>query len=739
MRKLLWFTVGFTGACLILIYCGCGTIPMAAAAFFSCFVCFWGRKNQILRRAAAIALGFGAACLWYQIYSVNYLAPAYQLDGQTQEAQIVITDYSYDTGYGRTAVGTIQLEGKTYRVKVYLEEGETILPGTRAAGSFRFRLTTPDSEEGITAHSGKGLFLLLYGQEDVTLSQTQEDSAAIRVSRFRQKIRLALETLMPGDVYPFAKALLLGDTRELSYEVNTQLKVSGIRHVVAVSGLHISILFALLRTVTLRNRFTMAVVGIPMLALFAAIAEFTPSVSRACLMSGLMLVGQLMDREYDGMTSLSFAVLTMLLMNPLTVISVSFQLSVASVAGIFLFSEPIAQWMRNHMGSLKGKSISAKAKRWLATSVSITLSAMVTTTPVCAWNFGNVSLVGVLTNLLTLWVISFIFYGLLAANVLLLFWQSGAAWVARTSSWLIRYVLWIAGILSKIPVASLYTQSDYVVFWLVFVYLLMAVFALGKQKRARVFICCLGLSLSAALLLSFLESRLYGTCITVLDVGQGQCVLLQSEGKNYLVDCGGDDAGAAADTAAEYLLSRGISRLDGIVLTHMDKDHSAGVTNLLTRVDADVLVVPPVPLELDSGKTQILAADREVAFRWGNCELTVYGERLPGSNAENSICVLFDTEKCDILITGDRNFQGESRLMQKAQLPEVDVLIAGHHGSAYATSEELLDTVRPEIVCISVGKDNFYGHPAPQTLQRIQSRDCKIFRTDLNGTITIRR
>lgn len=739
MRKLLWFTVGFTAACLVLVYLSCGTVPLAEAAFFSCFVCFWGRKNPILRRVAAIALGFGAACLWHQGYWTNYLSAAQKLDGQIQEAQIVITDYSYDTGYGRTAVGTILLEGKTYQVKVYLEEGETILPGTRVAGSFRFRMTTPDSGEGITTHSGKGIFLLLYGQEDVTLSKTQEDSAAIRVSRFRQQIRQALEALMPEDVYPFAKALLLGDTRDLSYEVSTQLKVSGIRHVVAVSGLHISILFALLRTVTLRNRFVFAAVGIPMLALFAAVTEFTPSVSRACLMSGLMLVGQLLDREYDGMTSLSFAVLVMLLMNPLTVTSISFQLSAASVAGIFLFSAPIAQWMRSRMGSMKGKSLAAKAKRWLVTSVSVTLSAMVTTTPLCAWYFGAVSLVGVLTNLLTLWVISFVFYGLLAANVLNLFWQSGAVWVARITSWLIRYVLWIAGTLSKIPVASLYTQSDYVVFWLIFVYLMLFVFALGKQKRARVFLCCLGISLSAALLLSFLESSLYGTCITVLDVGQGQSILLQSEGKTYLVDCGGDDAGAAADTAAEYLLSRGISRLDGIILTHMDKDHSAGVANLLKRVDADVLVVPPVSMEMDTGETQIMAADREVAFRWGNCELTVYGERLPGSNEENSICILFDTEKCDILITGDRNFQGESRLMRKTQLPKVDVLIAGHHGSAYATSEELLDTVCPEIVCISVGEDNFYGHPAPQTLQRIQSRGCIIFRTDLNGTITIRR
>jgi competence protein ComEC len=171
----------------------------------------------------------------------------------------------------------------------------------------------------------------------------------------------------------------------------------------------------------------------------------------------------------------------------------------------------------------------------------------------------------------------------------------------------------------------------------------------------------------------------------------------------------------------------------------MDKDHSAGVANLLTRLDADVLIVPPVSMEIDCGGVLTLAADREISFQWSNSKLTVYGEKLLESNNENSICILFDTEKCDILITGDRDWEAEARLLQKVQLPKVDVLIAGHHGSAYATSEQLLDTVCPQIVCISVGADNIYGHPAAQTLKRLQAHGCDIYRTDLHGTISLRR
>ncbi len=111
----------------------------------------------------------------------------------------------------------------------------------------------------------------------------------------------------------------------------------------------------------------------------------------------------------------------------------------------------------------------------------------------------------------------------------------------------------------------------------------------------------------------------------------------------------------------------------------------------------------------------------------------------PGNANENSLCILFDGEKCAILITGDRNAFGERLLLRQRSLPKVDVLIAGHHGAANATCQELLDAVQPDIVCISAGKDNPYGHPNPDTLSRLAAQGCQVYRTDQNGTIIIRR
>ena len=104
-----------------------------------------------------------------------------------------------------------------------------------------------------------------------------------------------------------------------------------------------------------------------------------------------------------------------------------------------------------------------------------------------------------------------------------------------------------------------------------------------------------------------------------------------------------------------------------------------------------------------------------------------------------SLCILFDTKNCDILVTGDRNGFGERSLLRNAHIPDVDILVAGHHGSKNSTSEELLNAARPETVCISVGEDNSYGHPAPELLQRLMDHGCAVYRTDQHGTITIRR
>lgn len=736
MRKLMWLTLGFGLACALCAYwLGKGTVLALAA--FAWAVCLAIRQRR-LSRLGLLVWGLAAGCSWFSLFHTWFLNPVISLDGNQKPAVIFAQDYSTPTKYGGSVSGRMEYEGKSYAVYAYLDGDQEVCPGDTISGTFRFRVTVPGGEEEATYHRGDGVFLLAYQVDEVTRTPCQNPSWREYPAVLRKEAGKLLEETFPEDTSPFAKALLLGNTEDLDYKTDTNLKISGIRHVAAVSGLHVSILFALLSFATFRKPFLTALLGFPLLLLFAATAGFTPSVNRACIMSGLMLLAQLFRKEYDGPTALSFAALCMLIVNPLVITSVGFQLSAGSVAGIYCFSPAIRKWLYGLLPKAKGWR--GKLVRWFVASVSISLGALVFTTPLCAMYFGTVSLIGVVTNLLTLWMIGGIFYGILAVCLVGQIFLPGASALAKILALPIRLVLFLADILADVPLSAVYTRSCYVTAWLVFVYVLLIFFLLGKNRKPALLAGCACLGLCIALLASWAEPLLYSTGITVLDVGQGQCIVLQCRGKTFLVDCGGDSDTRTADIAAQTLLSQGISRLDGLILTHTDADHAGAVENFLSRIAADVLILPPVPIETAvSADTELLFAAENLELSFEGGKITVYRGITGEKSNENSLCVLFETENCAILITGDRGSFGEQMLLRNAELPDVDILIAGHHGSKNSTSEALLQTVRPEIVCISAGRDNPYGHPAPELLNRLEDFGCQIYRTDLQGDIIIRR
>ena len=736
MRRIVYLALGFAAACGLSLYSDRWEIRLIGTGLVLLLGILAERKPGAVRRFLVSLLGCALGFAWFGGYTAHYVHPISDLDGKTIECSIRVSDYSRETDYGSAVDGTIQVEGNTYRVTVYLKQVREVKPGDIMNGLFRLRVTAQTGEDPSSYYQGKGVFLLAYQKDELRLSSEEcalRDVPAI----IRYRIQGILETYIPSDCVAFAKALLLGDTSQLPYRVDTDLKVSGIRHVVAVSGLHISVFFAIISTITFRKRFLTALVGTPLLLLFAAVAGFTPSVTRACIMCGLMLVAQLLNKEYDGPSALSFAVLVMLAVNPYCIGSVSFQLSVASVAGIFLFAPEIREKLTAGLKNKKGKQYGLLRK--LAAGVSVTIGAQILTIPLCAYYFGVVSLVGVFTNLLVLWTVSLTFCLLVAVCVLALVCLPLAVIAGSVAGVLIRYVLTAAKIMAAFPWAAVYTVSPYVTIWLFFAYCLLLIY-LVCRKMAGAFTCCTILSLCLALTASWLEPCSSDVRFTVLDVGQGQCLIMQSGGRVYVVDCGGDSDTRPADAAAEALLSQGYSHIDGLILTHTDRDHAGGAENLLSRIRTDLLILPRQAEKIAVPEdTQVVIAEQNLEITDGSGKISIFAPVFHGEENEMSLCVLFDTEKCDILITGDRNAFGERSLLRHADIPNVDVLIAGHHGSKYSSCQELLEATRPQIVCISVGADNSYGHPAQEVLDRLSSFGCTVYRTDQQGTITIRR
>lgn len=747
MRKLMWFALGFGAACAlgvyalpvsVLLWAG---IPLVVLSLIGLFL----PLKSFGKIGVFLCLGLSVGFLWFHFFDGWYLAPARSLDGKTAQMTLEVTDYSFDSYYGITVDGKGELLGKTYQLRAYLHQETPVSPGTRITGEFVLRYTAPGGAKDATYHSGNGILLLAYQEKLFETVEPQEKSIAYFPAYLRQELQQLLENLFPQDTLPFAKALLLGDTSKLSYETNNALTVSGIRHVAAVSGLHVSILFAMVYFVSGRRRFLTFFLGVPVLLLFMTVSGFSPSIVRASLMQVLMLLALLAQKEYDPPTGLAFAAAVMLLVNPLAITSVGFQLSVASVAGIFLFSGRISGWLLDgkRLGRFqkKGKRLCTK----LVVSVSVTLGAMLTTTPLTAYYFGTVSIISPMTNLLCLPLVTVVFCGIVGASLLGAVWLPLGAAVAWCVSWVARLVLWIAGLLASIPLAAVYTASIYIVAWVVFCYVLLGIFLISKEKRPAVLVFCAGISLCLALLASWAEPLLDDYRVTVLDVGQGQCILLQSGGRTYMVDCGSSYEDDAADIAAATLLSQGVTQLDGLILTHYDGDHVGGAAYLLSRVPAKVLILPEGEDEKGFEETllagfhgEMLRGDRDLQIAWGDSTITVFASKYHGNSNETSLCVLFQEEECDILITGDRGIIGETILLHGSDIPELDVLIVGHHGSSGSTGEDLLAATKPKQAVISVGAGNPYRHPSKSTLERLEAAGCRVRRTDLEGTIIIR-
>ena len=745
MRALMWFVIGFAASIGVGVYSLEGVIPLwllflAVPGGVLCVL-----KPRNLKRIGTILLGIGLGFAWLFAYNLFYLQPIRTYDGKQIHCQMEIADYSKESNYGIQAEAKLVLEGKTYSVQVYLNEIASVKPGDMVTGTFDLRMTTVGSRQEATYHQADGIFLLAYPQEDIKVTEVDSIPAKYTPVRLRHNILQHLDRLFEKDTVGIARALLLGDRDALSYEQDTAFKVSGIRHVVAVSGLHVSILMTMIYLSFGRHKLVGVVVGAPLLLLFAAVAGFTPSVVRACLMQFLFLLALAFNKEYDPPTALSFAVLVLLGCNPLSVTSVSLQLSVLCVVGILSVYKPINKYFMGLMGNPNTKKWKDKMLRSIASTIGVSISATVMTIPLCAYYFGMVSLVGILTNLLTLWAISIVFCGIVCACILGAIWLPLGQWVAWGIGWLIRYVMGVAGMLSSMPWSAVYCCSDYVVFWLAFAYALLGVFLLAKKKRPMIFALCLCAGLIISLVASYCEDDFDNYRVTVMDVGQGQSVLIQFAGKAYLVDCGGDGDRAVADIVAAQLLSQGIHRLDGLVLSHYDRDHAGGVVYLSKRIGINTVYMPNI--YDDAGMQNLLLSEFAEQIIWVNDTMQLCAgdgvlTLIPGlgysNENENSTCVLFQMKNYDILITGDRNAAGEEKLLESCHIPKLNVLVAGHHGAASASGIGLLSQTQPEVAVISVSKDNPYGHPAKDTEKRLQMFGCKILRTDKLGTIVFR-
>ena len=286
------------------------------------------------------------------------------------------------------------------------------------------------------------------------------------------------------------------------------------------------------------------------------------------------------------------------------------------------------------------------------------------------------------------------------------------------------------------------------VIWLVYVYLLLASYLIFRIELRRYIVpaCLSAAVLCLALVFTSLLSESPRLSVTALDVGQGQCIVVTSGAYTEVIDCGSDSGRDAGDILTKYLQSRGRTTIDLLVLTHFHTDHAVGVREVLSRNRVLTLAAPDpsvggnlseeiIMLARQRG-IQVITVTQDLRAVLGDETVNLYAPLGAAGENERGLSVLCSQEGFDVLVTGDMGVGNERLLVSEKRLPDVELLIAGHHGSKNATSDELLSAVTPEATVISVGF-NTYGHPAPETLLKLAQAGIIVYRTDVDGTVSI--
>lgn len=537
------------------------------------------------------------------------------------------------------------------------------------------------------------------------------------------------------------KAVLLGDKSALREEDQLLYQKNGISHLLAISGLHISMIGVTLYRFLRKCKLTFLEAGIPsgvLLILYGIMTGFGISTIRAICMFIVMIFADIFGRAYDMASAMALAAIIILVRNPLQARQAGFLLSFGAVLGICCVY-PILQSVFH---------IDKKAFQTILFSISISL----VTYPINVHFFYEYSLYSIVLNFIVIpcmpLVMGFGGAGMLVGCVA----PKVGAVVGIPAHLVLEFYEILGKWIVKWPFAVIRLGSEER--WqliLYFVILTVGLLLLWYGRR-KIY----SFLLPAALLLVTLRFR-SGLEFTMLDVGQGDGLFLRfPSGTTCFIDGGSTSVKNAGEyRILPYLKYEGVSKLDYVIFTHLDEDHMSGMRELLEMsgtldgVSIGTMLFPAISnpdekylemWELAKEKGTIVdtigagdqISEEEVTME---CLYPIKGSYSEDKNASSTVLqVTYD--EFSMLLSGDLGWDGEEELLQSGVLEDVDVWKVSHHGSKYSGCEEFLSCIQPNVSLISVGR-NFYGHPTDEILERLDNAGSQVWATLDTGAIML--
>ncbi len=621
--------------------------------------------------------------------------------------------------------------------------------------------------------------------KDVQIIQTGEEYSVLpeMLQNIRVHWRHRLYQVFPEKEASIMTAMLLGDKEELDDEVKNLYRQNGIIHILSISGLHVSVIgmgiYRLLRKVGLPP-WMAAMAGGSILVLYGILSGMSVSACRAIGMYLIRMLAQVLGRTYDALTALGVMAVVIVFSNPGYLYHQGFLLSFGAILGITVLA-PM-------MFPIK------ETKVWQTVCVSLSISLV--TLPIQLWFYYEVPVYSLFLNLLVL-----PFMGVVMTVGLIVMIVPGTGGLGTVDLWILEGYEKVCIWAERLPFHT-WNPGCPGMWQIIAYYGILLLAAAGSawyregdrkadyggrnddgridsQRRNDVRRVNAGkiscrkirlllwiLPILAVAILGIRSDR--GNQVTFLDVGQGDGIVLEtSTGQVYLFDCGSSSRSQVGKyVLLPYLKYRGIHSIDAVFLSHGDIDHMSGIKELLENAGQESihigqLVLPDMEEEKreeEFGSLLLLVENMESPVPIGYlkagdswhtkkadfiCLHPPEGSSLGGNAGSECIYIQLGEEGAcgSLLLTGDVEGEGEQLLLEELKergICKVSLLKVAHHGSRNSTSEEFLGQTRPAVSIISCGRDNSYGHPHEQLLDRLEEQGCYVMQTSIDGAITVR-
>lgn len=633
-------------------------------------------------------------------------------------------------------------------VLVYTKEKREVSAGTSLL--ICGKLEEPEQERNPGGFDQKTYYAcrhIYYFCKEAEFLECTENRKSFRYNL--EKVRNVLKDTLEkcaGEDAPFFEAMLLGDKSELDERFQILAGQAGILHVLTISGMHMGVLGSGILEILLRLGCSLRTSGscsFVFMLLYTLLTGSGMSAVRAMVMYILAVGGKIMGRSYDSLTALSLTAILLLLECPAWLFSGSFLLSFSAVLGITAVS-PV---LKRNLECRK------KPLQHLISVVGIQITML----PALLNVQGEISLAGIVLNLLVVPSVSVVLISGLSAVILGWCQNEIGICLAFPGRVLIHIYEWLSELVSRSPfcvwIAGKPGIEKTLCYGAGILLLLLGLTRVKKisTKRLLVLIMCI--------LPAFLaQTPEHDLSITCLDVGQGDCCVIHTpEHRYYVIDCGSSsEKQTGRYTLIPYLKAEGISFIDAVFISHTDEDHVSGIMELLTYIEKNYvgirigqLLLPEVNekngqyemLETQAArlgiKVQKAAAGDSIQAGKMKWNILWPKREAEGEDInENAMVLEVIYGKFRGLFTGDIGIETEEKLL--CDWKTVDFLKTAHHGSAYSTGENFLKRTLPKIAVISCAERNRYGHPAKETIERMEQFGCSIFYTMHAGSIRVK-